>query len=127
MKATQVSNMLRSLFPYEGIQTTLAKAKFLRPVAEHLVTMAKRGNLASHRHILKTVPHPVAVKKLIDTIAPRYEQRQGGYLRIIRAGWRKGDGAPVALIEFVDRPKREKKPKKVKAEAEPQAVEAAAT
>ncbi len=112
--------MLRSLFIYEGIQTTVAKAKLMRPIAEHLVTMAKRGDLAARRHVLKTVPHPEVVKKLFDTIAPRYEKRNGGYLRVIRAGWRPGDGAPVALIEFVDRPKREKKLKKVKAEVEPE-------
>lgn len=126
MKKTILSNMLRSLFIYEGIQTTVAKAKQLKPIAEHLVTMAKRGDVSSRRLVLSTVPDQVVVKKLFETIAPRYEKRKGGYLRVIRSGWRKGDAAPVALLEFVDRPQREKKPKKVKAEAEPQEGEAAA-
>jgi len=118
MKKTILGNMLRSLFIYEGIQTTVGKAKQIRPIAEHLIHLAKRGDLSARRHVLKTVPHPAAVRKLFETIAPRYENRRGGYLRMVRLGWRQGDGAPVALVELMDRPKREKKPKKVKAPPE---------
>lgn len=118
MKKMILANMLRSLFVYEGIRTTLGKARQIKPIAEHLIHIAKRGDLAARRQVLQTVPHPSAVKILFDTIAPRYENRKGGYLRVIRAGWRKGDGAPVALIELIDRPKRAKKLKKVKAQVE---------
>ena len=102
----------------------MGKAKQLRPIAERLVTIAKSGDLAARRNVLKTVNDRTAVHKLFETIAPRYENRKGGYLRVIRAGWRKGDDAPVALIEFIDRPKREKKPNKVKAQAEEATPEA---
>lgn len=97
------SNMAGSLIEHEQIKTTLPKAKELRRVIEKLVTLAKRGDLHARRQAaaqLKQEPH---VAKLFDVLGPRYAERQGGYVRVLKAGFRYGDMAPMAIIEFVDR------------------------
>ncbi|MDR4305258.1 50S ribosomal protein L17 [Chelatococcus sambhunathii] len=97
------ANMAQSLIEHEQIVTTLPKAKDLRPIVEKLVTLARRDDLAARRLALAELRHLPTVRKLFETIAPRYKERPGGYLRIIKAGFRHGDNAPVAVIEFVDR------------------------
>ncbi len=97
------SNMAASLIKHEQIVTTLPKAKELRPIVEKLVTLAKRGDLHARRLAVSRVRDEAMVKKLFDTLAPRYKDRSGGYTRVMKAGYRYGDSAPVAVIEFVDR------------------------
>lgn len=97
------ANMAASLIEHEQIVTTLPKAKEIRPVVEKLVTLGKRGDLHSRRRAISKLQDVEVVRKLFDTIATRYADRHGGYLRIMRAGFRKGDNAPMAVIEFVDR------------------------
>ncbi|MCI5044952.1 MAG: 50S ribosomal protein L17 [Aquisalinus sp.] len=97
------ANMAASLIKHEQIKTTLPKAKELRPYVEKLVTLAKRGDLHARRQAISKIRDKDMVKKLFDTIGPRYEERPGGYIRIMKAGFRYGDNAPVAVIEFVDR------------------------
>ncbi len=96
-------NMSVALVLHEQITTTLPKAKILRPVVEKLVTLGKRGDLSARRQLMSLVRDDLSVAKLIDVIAKRYAQRNGGYLRIMKAGFRYGDMAPMAVIEFVDR------------------------
>lgn len=95
-------NQLTSLFTHERIVTTVAKAKELQPQAERMVTLARTGSLADRRLILRTVPNKEIVRRLFDDIAPRFVDRPGGYTRIMRLGRRRGDGAELAIIEFVD-------------------------
>ena len=95
------------LFTHGRIKTKEAKAKALRPLAEHLITFAKRGDVHARRQVMRTVPDRDIVHKLFAEIAPRFEEREGGYTRIMKLGMRKGDGAPMALIELVDRPEGE--------------------
>ena len=95
-------NQLVQFFEHERIVTTLPKAKELRPLAERMVTLARTGTLANRRRVLTMVPDKTVVKKLFDEIAPRFMERPGGYTRIIRLGRRRGDGAELAIIEFVD-------------------------
>jgi large subunit ribosomal protein L17 len=97
------ANMAAALIKHEQIVTTLPKAKDLRPVVEKLVTLGKRGDLHARRQAVSQVRDEAMVKKLFDVLGPRYKERQGGYLRIVKAGFRYGDSAPVAVIEFVDR------------------------
>ncbi len=97
------SNMAASLIEHEQIVTTLPKAKELRPIVEKLVTLGKRGDLHARRQAASQIGSEDAAKRLFDTIAPRYASRNGGYLRIMKAGFRTGDNAPMAVIEFVDR------------------------
>jgi large subunit ribosomal protein L17 len=97
------ANMAASLVKHEQITTTLPKAKELRPVLERLVTLAKKGDLASRRLVAARMRDETQTKKLFDVIGPRYAARPGGYLRIMKAGFRHGDNAAVAVIEFVDR------------------------
>lgn len=97
------ANMAQSLIEHEQIVTTLPKAKDLRPIVEKLVTLARRDDLHSRRLALAELRHLPTVRKLFETLGPRYKERPGGYLRIIKAGFRHGDNAPVAVIEFVDR------------------------
>lgn len=94
-------SMLTSLFKYERIETTEAKAKELRGFAEKMITLAKRGDLHARRQVLAFVMDEDVVRKLFDTIAPKYAERPGGYTRVIKLGVRKGDAAPVAIIELV--------------------------
>ena len=98
-----LSTLAAQLFVHEGIKTTEAKAKQLRPFAEKLITFAKRGDLAARREVLRDIPDRDVVAKLFHEIGPRFEARQGGYTRILKLGPRKGDGAPMALIELVER------------------------
>lgn len=97
------ANMAAALIKHEQIVTTLPKAKALRPVVERLVTLAKRGDLAARRLVVSRMGDETQAKKLFDTLAPRYANRAGGYTRVLKAGFRRGDNAPVAVIEFVDR------------------------
>lgn len=94
-------SMLTSLFQYERIETTEAKAKELRGFAEKMITLAKRGDLHARRQVLAFVMDEEVVRKLFDTIAPKYAERPGGYTRVIKLGVRKGDAAPTAIIELV--------------------------
>ena len=108
------SNQLASLMTHERIETTLTKAKELRPLAERLVTRAKNDGVAARRQVARWIPDRTTVKKLFETIAPRFVDRPGGYTRILRLGARKGDAAEAAILEFVDYKfePRERGPKK---------------
>jgi large subunit ribosomal protein L17 len=97
------ANMAASLIKHEQIVTTLPKAKELRPFVEKLVSLGKRGDLHARRTAASRVRDDTQVRKLFDTIAPRYKAREGGYIRVLKAGFRHGDNAPMAVIEFVDR------------------------
>ncbi len=97
------ANMAAALIRHEQIVTTLPKAKDLRPIVEKLVTLGKRGDLHARRQAISQIRDLDAVRKLFETIGPRYGERHGGYLRVLKAGFRYGDSAPVAVIEFVDR------------------------
>ena len=97
------ANMAASLIKHEQITTTLPKAKELRPFVEKLVTLAKRGDLHARRQAISHVRDEDQVRKLFATLGPRYAERQGGYIRVLKAGFRYGDNAPMAVIEFVDR------------------------
>jgi large subunit ribosomal protein L17 len=97
------ANMAASLIEHEQIVTTLPKAKELRPIVEKLVTLGKRGNLHARRQAIAQIRNEAMAKRLFEEIAPRYADRNGGYLRIMKAGFRYGDNAPMAVIEFVDR------------------------
>src|SRR5271168_4397411 len=97
------ANMCQALIKHEQIVTTLPKAKDLRPVVEKLVTLGKRGDLHARRQAIAQMRDIAMVKKLFEVIGPRYKERNGGYLRVMKAGFRYGDSAPVAVIEFVDR------------------------
>jgi large subunit ribosomal protein L17 len=96
-------NMAASLVEHEQIVTTLPKAKEIRPIVERLVTLGKRGDLHARRQLISQVGSAELAGKLIATIAPRYANRNGGYIRIMKAGFRHGDNAPLAVVEFVDR------------------------
>ncbi len=95
-------NQLTALFTHERVVTTLPKAKELRPLAERMVTLACTGSLPARRRVLTMVPDKQVVKHLFDEIAPRFTERPGGYTRIVKLGPRHGDGAELAVIEFVD-------------------------
>src|ERR1700677_4513713 len=97
------ANMAAALIKHEQIVTTLPKAKELRPIVEKLVTLGKKGGLSMRRQAISEMRDLDMTKKLFDTLATRYKDRQGGYTRIIKAGFRYGDNAPMAVIEFVDR------------------------
>lgn len=97
------SNLANSLIQYEQIMTTLPKAKDLRPIVEHYITLGKKGDLHARRQLLQSLEDTKCASKLIDVLAVRYRERAGGYLRIVKAGFRYGDNAPMAIIEFVDR------------------------
>ena len=97
------ANMCAALIKHEQIVTTLPKAKELRPVVEKLITLAKKGGLAARRQAIAEMRDVTQVKKLFDVLGPRYKERHGGYTRIMKAGFRYGDNAAVAVIEFVDR------------------------
>ncbi len=97
------ANMAVALIKHEQIQTTLPKAKDLRRVVDRLITLGKRGGLHARRQALATLRDDAIATKLFDTLGPRYKDRPGGYTRVIRAGFRYGDMAPMALIELVDR------------------------
>jgi large subunit ribosomal protein L17 len=96
-------NMSASLIKHEQITTTLAKAKELRPYIEKLITLSKRGGLANRRLAMSRMMDETQLKKLFDVLAPRYADRNGGYTRVVKAGFRASDAAAMAVIEFVDR------------------------
>jgi large subunit ribosomal protein L17 len=98
-----LGGLAAALFEHEKVRTTEAKAKALRPVAERLITFAKRGDVHARRQVLKVVPDRDVVHRLFAEIAPRMAERDGGYTRILKLGPRKGDGAAMAVIELVDR------------------------
>ena len=121
-------NLLTGLFRHERIETTEAKAKAVRGLADHVVTLAKRENLHARRQVLQLVPDTEVVGRIFDTIAARFSDRNGGYTRIVKTRVRHGDAAPMVLLELVDRPdapkdgdgkrdKKEKTPKGEKGEA----------
>lgn len=97
------ANMAAALIKHEQIITTLPKAKELRPVVEKLVTLGKRGDLHARRQAISKIRDKAMVAKLFETLGPRYQERNGGYTRVLKAGFRYGDSAPMAVIEFVDR------------------------
>jgi len=97
------ANMCQALIKHEQIVTTLPKAKDLRPVVEKLVTLGKRGDLHARRQAISQIKDVALVRKLFDVLGPRYKERNGGYTRIMKAGFRYGDNAAMAVIEFVDR------------------------
>lgn len=97
------ANMCQALIKHEQIATTLPKAKDLRPVVEKLITLGKRGGLHARRQAIAEIKDVALVEKLFDVIAKRYADRKGGYTRVLKAGFRYGDNAPLAIIELVDR------------------------
>ena len=98
-----LKNMLNSLIKYEQIKTTLPKAKFLKPQAEKIITLGKKGNLQTTKILVSKLQDIKSANKVKKELSKRYEKRNGGYTRIIKAGFRYGDNAPMAIIEFVDR------------------------
>jgi large subunit ribosomal protein L17 len=104
-------NMTNSLLRHEVIETTLPKAKELRRVAEPLITLGKKPSLSNRRLAFNRLRDREMVVKLFDVLGPRYAQRNGGYLRILKSGFRLGDNAPMALVELLDRPESAEEPK----------------
>ena len=104
-----IKNMLNSLIKYEQITTTLPKAKFLKPQADKIITLGKKNNLQNTKILASKLQDIKSTNKVKKTLAKRYESRKGGYTRIIKAGYRYGDKAPMAVIEFVDRDVEAKK------------------
>ena len=98
-----LKNMLNSLIKYEQIKTTLPKAKFLKPQADKIITLGKKDNLKTTKMLVSQLQDVKSANKVKKTLSKRYEKRNGGYTRIIKAGFRYGDNAPMAIIEFVDR------------------------
>ena len=121
-----LKNMLNSLIKYEQIKTTLPKAKFLKPQAEKIITLGKKDTLQTTKLLVSQLQDSKTANKVKKTLSKRYEKRKGGYTRIIKAGFRYGDNAPMAIIEFVDRDveaKRVDKPKKDTTKEDPKAEE----
>ena len=104
-----LKNMLNSLIKYEQIKTTLPKAKFLKPQADKIITLGKKDNLQTIKRLVSQLQDKSSANKVKKTLSKRYEKRKGGYTRIIKAGFRYGDNAPLAIIEFVDRDIQAKK------------------
>ena len=102
-RQAMLANLALALIKHEQIQTTLPKAKELKPVADRLVTLGKRGGLHARRQALSMIGDTIMVNKLFTTLAERYAERSGGYSRVLKSGFRLGDAAPMAVIEFVDR------------------------
>ena len=105
-------NMVTSLFKYERIETTDAKAKSLRPVAEKMLTLAKRGDLHARRQALAYIQDKAVIHKLFDELKDRFLDRQGGYIRIVKKGIRKGDGAPISIVQLIPKDEETKTAKK---------------
>ena len=121
-----LKNMLNSLIKYEQIKTTLPKAKFLKPQADKIITLGKKETLQTTKMLVSKLQDIRSANKVKKTLSKRYIDRKGGYTRIIKAGFRYGDNAPMAIIEFVDRDveaKRVDKPKKDTTKETPKAVE----
>jgi len=102
-RTAMFANMAAALIKHEQIKTTLPKAKELRPIVEKLVTLSRKNDLHARRQAISTVRDEAQVKKLFDVLGPRYAARPGGYTRVLRAGFRYGDNAEMAFIEFIDR------------------------
>jgi large subunit ribosomal protein L17 len=102
-RKAMLANMAVALIKHEQITTTLPKAKELRPYVEKLVTLGKRGDLHARRLLIAKTRDAITARKLIDVLAPRYAERPGGYVRVLKAGFRQGDNAPMAVIELVER------------------------
>ena len=111
-----LKNMLNSLIKYEQIKTTLPKAKFLKPQADKIITLGKKDNLQTTKRLVSKLQDIKLANKVKKTLSKRYEKRSGGYTRIIKAGFRYGDNAPMAIIEFVDRDVEAKRVDKKKKE-----------
>ena len=120
-----LKNMLNSLIKYEQIKTTLPKAKFLKPQADKIITLGKKDTLQTSKILISKLQNTKLANKVKKTLSKRYEKRSGGYTRIIKAGFRYGDNAPMAIIEFVDRDVEAKKvdKKKKSASKEPEKKE----
>ena len=121
-----LKNMLNSLIKYEQIKTTLPKAKFLKPQADKIITLGKKETLQTTKMLVSKLQDTKSANKVIKTLSKRYEKRSGGYTRIVKAGFRYGDNAPMAVIEFVDRDveaKRVDKKKKDTTKEAPKAEE----
>jgi len=115
-----IKNMLNNLIKYEQIITTLPKAKVLKPQADKIITLGKKKNLQNTRKLVSQLQDKTNANKVIKTLSKRYEKRSGGYTRIVKAGFRYGDNAPLAVIEFVDRDvEAKRKFKKKKSEDKP--------
>ena len=112
-----IKNMLNSLIKYEQIKTTLPKAKVLKPEADKIITLGKKENLKNKKILISKLQDKNSASKVVKTLSKRYVKRNGGYTRIIKAGFRYGDKAPIAIIEFVDRDVEAKKVDKKKTEA----------
>jgi large subunit ribosomal protein L17 len=110
-RLAMLRNMANSLLRFETIKTTLPKAKELRRVAEPLITLGKKPSLANRRLAYNRLRDREIVAKLFDELGPRYAKRNGGYLRILKSGFRKGDNAPIALVQLMDQPQPESAPK----------------
>lgn len=124
-RKAMLANMAASLITHEQIVTTLPKAKELKPVMDKLVTLAKKGDLAARRRAIAKIRDKDAVRKLFDVMGERYKERTGGYTRVLKAGFRHGDNAPMAVIELVDRdPEAKGAADKARHEAELEALDA---
>ena len=110
-------NLAGALIKHEQITTTLPKAKDLRPIVEKLITLGKKGGLHARRQAISFLRDPYIADKLFTTLGPRYAKRNGGYLRILKFGFRKGDNAPMAVVELIDRPDEVSEDKKEEAPA----------
>ena len=119
-RKAMLMNMLNSLIKYEQITTTLPKAKFLKPQAEKIITLGKKETLQTTKMLMSKLQNITSANKVKKTLSKRYEKRTGGYTRIIKAGFRYGDNAPMAIIEFVDRDVEAKKVDKKKKSASKQ-------
>ena len=119
-----IKNMLNNLIKYEQIITTLPKAKVLKPQADKIITLGKKKNLQNTRRLVSQLQDKTNANKVIKTLSKRYEKRSGGYTRIVKAGFRYGDNAPLAVIEFVDRDvEAKRKFKKKKSQDKPGKIE----
>ena len=119
-----IKNMLNNLIKYEQIITTLPKAKVLKPQADKIITLGKKKNLQNTRRLVSQLQDKTNANKVIKTLSKRYEKRSGGYTRIVKAGFRHGDNAPLAVIEFVDRDvEAKRKFKKKKSQDKPAKTE----
>ena len=117
-----LKNMLNSLIKYEQIKTTLPKAKFLKPQAEKIITLGKKDTLQTTKLLVSKLQDSKSANKVKKTLSKRYEKRNGGYTRIVKAGFRYGDNAPMAIIEFVDRDLEAKRVDKKKKEDSKEAI-----
>ena len=123
-RKAMIKNMLNSLIKYEQIITTLPKAKVLKPQADKIITLGKKKNLQNTRRLVSQLQDKTNANKVIKTLSKRYEKRSGGYTRIVKAGFRYGDNAPLAVIEFVDRDvEAKRKFKKKKSQDKPAKTE----